>query len=157
MTVSAELQHIARLIDTEAEEFRAFVSLLEREEALVVAGDADPLLALSHEKTLRCHRLQRIHDERTQLLARLRRPNTDASIRELLAALPGALARWDEVAGLARSARTRNSLNGKLIAGRMQHNQAALSVLLNTAGQAPLYDAGGVARPAGGGRHLGSA
>lgn len=157
MSASPELQRIAALIDAEAGELRAFVSLLEREEALLVAGDADPLVALAREKTERCHRLQRLHDERTQLLARLRRPHTDAAIRELVAALPNVLERWNEVGDLARNAEARNALNGKLIAERMQHNQAALSVLMNAAEQPALYDAAGMARPVGGGRHLGSA
>ena len=157
MSVSPELQRIATLIDAEAGELRAFVSLLEREESLLVTGDADPLLTLARDKSERCQRLQRIHDERTRLLARLRQPHTDAAIRDLVAALPNAPARWDEVADLARRAQARNTLNGKLIAERMQHNQAALSVLMNAAEQAPLYDAAGMAQPIGGGRHLGSA
>ena len=75
----------------------------------------------------------------------------------VLATLPRVLARWDEVLELARSARAPNEINGKLILERMAHNQAALSVLLAAADQAPLYDADGHTRTVGGGRILGSA
>ncbi|NMG77564.1 flagellar export chaperone FlgN [Aromatoleum diolicum] len=157
MTLQPELQRLVQLIDSEAILLRSFLALLEREEALLIAGDADGLLALSKEKTERYHQLQRIHDDRALLLGRLRRPNTAASIHELCQPLPDTRARWDEILNLAREAQTRNTLNGKLITERMQNNQAALSVLLNAAQQPQLYDSAGMARPTSGGRHLGSA
>ncbi len=82
---------------------------------------------------------------------------SDASIRSICTGLPRVLARWDEVLELARSARARNEINGKLITERMAHNQAALSLLLSAADQPPLYDAEGNTRAIGGGRMLGSA
>lgn len=157
MSLQPELQRLAALIDSEAVLLRAFIALLEREETLLIAGDADALLALSHDKTDRFHKLQRLHADRALLLGRMRRPDTDASVRELCAPLPDTLARWDEIHGLAREAQRRNALNGKLVAERMQHNQAALSVLLSAANRPQLYDSAGMARPTGGGRHLGSA
>ena len=157
MTLPPELQRLAGLIDAEAVLLRAFVALLEQEEALLVGGDADALLALTRDKTDRYHKLQRLHDDRALQLGRMRRPNTDASIRELCAPLRDTLARWDEIRELAREAQRRNALNGKLVVERMQHNQAALSVLLNAAERPQLYDAAGMTRPTGGGRHLGSA
>lgn len=157
MSLQPELQRLVQLIDSEAVLLRGFLAVLEREEALLIAGDADGLVALSQEKTERYHQLQRIHDDRALLLGRLRRPNTAAAIYELCDPLPDTRARWDEILNLAREAQTRNALNGKLITERMQNNQAALSVLLNAAQQPQLYDAAGMARPTGGGRHLGSA
>jgi flagella synthesis protein FlgN len=157
VTLQPELQRLVALLDDEAIVLRGFVALLEREQALLIAGDADALLALSRDKTERYHRLQRLHSDRALLLGRMRRPDTDAAICELCEPLPAARARWDEIHELARDARTRNTLNGKLIAERMQHNQAALSVLLDAARQPQLYDAGGMARPTAGGRRLGSA
>lgn len=157
MSLPPEAQRIAALIDSEVAQLRAFVALLEREEALLVAGEADTLLTLTAEKTERYHQLQRLHNDRALLLGRLRLPNTDDAIRGLFGAQAATLARWDEIRGLARDAQARNALNGKLIVERMQHNQAALSVLLSAAGRPQLYDAAGMARPTGGGRHLGSA
>jgi len=157
VSVTPDVHRLVGLIDSEALLLRGFLALLEREGALLVAGETDALLTLTREKTERYHQLQRIHDDRALLLGRLRLPNTDAAIRELCAALPASAARWDEILGLARQAQARNALNGKLIAERMQHNQAALSVLLTAAEKPQLYDAAGMARPTGRGRHLGSA
>jgi flagella synthesis protein FlgN len=153
----ADQQRLALLIEAEAIQLREFLAVLEREEALLVAGDSDGLLALSQDKNERYRQLQRLHDDRALLLGRLGLPVSDASVRALCAGLARVLARWDEVLELARSARERNAINGKLILERMASNQAALSVLLSAANHPQLYDAGGLARPSGGGRILGSA
>lgn len=157
MTDPSVLARLAQLIDTEATLMRRFVALLEREEALLVAGETDALLALTREKSESYHQLQRQHDTRTLLLGREGLENTAASLRALCRAMPETLSRWDEILSLASEARSRNEINGKLITERMQHNQAALSVLLSAADQPQLYDAEGAARPTGRGRHLGSA
>ena len=157
MTTQQELHRVAYLIESEATILRSFLALLEREEAMLVAGDADSLLVLTQEKTECYRQLQRLHDDRALLLGRMRLPNTDATIRELCRSMPETVMRWDEILASAREARTRNEINGKLITERMQHNQAALSVLLTAADKPQLYDAGGMARPSGSGRHLGSA
>ncbi|HRP74256.1 MAG TPA: flagellar protein FlgN [Rhodocyclaceae bacterium] len=151
------LARLAQFIDTEATLMRRFVALLEREEALLIAGETDALLALTREKSELYQQLQRQNDARALLLGRERLENTDASLRALCRAMPETLSRWDEILSLANEARSRNEINGKLITERMQHNQAALSVLLSAADQPQLYDAEGVARPTGRGRHLGSA
>lgn len=153
----ADQQRLALLIEAEAIQLREFIALLEQEEALLSSGDTDALLALVPDKNERYRRLQRLSDDRALLLGRLGLVTTDASIRSLLDGLPRVLGRWDEVLGLARTANERNAINGKLILERMAHNQAALSVLLSAADQAPLYDAEGHTRAVGGGRMLGSA
>ena len=153
----ADQQRLALLIEAEAIQLREFIALLEQEEALLSSGDTDALLALVPDKNERYRRLQRLSDDRALLLGRLGLVTTDASIRSLLDGLPRVLGRWDEVLGLARTASERNAINGKLILERMAHNQAALSVLLSAADQAPLYDAEGHTRAVGGGRMLGSA
>jgi len=157
MTSPSVLARLAQFIDTEATLMRRFVALLEREEALLIAGETDALLALTREKSELYQQLQRQHDARALLLGRERLENTDTSLRALCRAMPETLSRWDEILSLANEARSRNEINGKLITERMQHNQAALSVLLSAADQPQLYDAEGVARPTGRGRHLGSA
>lgn len=157
MATQADLHKIAILIDGERALMRRFVDLLEHEEALLIAGETDALLALVREKSEIYQLLQRQHDGRALLLGRLRLDNSDASVRSLCAGMPDTLLRWDEVLKLAGEARERNGLNGKLIIERMHHNQAALSVLLSAADQPQLYGADGSTRPTGGGRILGSA
>lgn len=157
MSSAATVTRIANLIEAEFTQLRRFMDVLEREEALLVAGDIDALQALTAEKTEIFQQLQRQHDARALLLGSERLPNEDASVRSVCKGAPATLARWDATLALAREARARNQINGKLINERMKNNQAGLSVLL-TAAQAPqLYDASGAARPAGRGRHLGSA
>lgn len=148
---------LAHLIETEAALMRSFVALLGREEALLIDGETDALVALASEKTELYHQLQRHHEARARLLGQEQLEHSDTSIRTLCRAMPDTLRRWDEILTLAREAQSRNDINGRLITERMQHNQAALSVLLSATRQPQLYDAGGLARPTGRGRHLGSA
>jgi flagella synthesis protein FlgN len=148
---------LSQLMESEAALLRNFLDLLAREESLLVAGETDTLLALTKEKTELYRLLQRQHDTRARMLGQAGLENNAQGIGKACASLPAVLATWDKVLSLAAEARARNDLNGKLITERMQHNQAALSVLLTAADQPQLYDAEGVSRPAGRGRHLGSA
>lgn len=152
-----ELQRLAFLIEAEASQLKEFLDLLEREESLLVSGNADGLLPLTEEKNERYRQLQRLHDDRAALLARHGFANDNAALRAFCASSPKVLTRWDEAITFAARVRERNAINGKLIAERMRHNQGALSVLLSAAGQPPLYDAGGHSRPTGRRRILGSA
>ncbi|HRQ58847.1 MAG TPA: flagellar protein FlgN, partial [Azoarcus taiwanensis] len=130
-TQSAVLaSRLSQLMESEAALLRNFLELLSREESLLVAGETDALLALTKEKTELYHLLQRQHDTRARILGQAGLENNAEGIRKVCAALPGALATWDRILSLAAEARARNELNGKLITEHMQHNQAALSVLL---------------------------
>ncbi|MFT3758727.1 flagella synthesis protein FlgN [Thauera sp.] len=154
---SADQQRLALLIEAESMQLGEFLAILEREENLLVAGDIDALVSIANDKNERYRQLQRLHDERTRLLARMGHGISDTAIRKVCANLPRVLARWDEVIERARQARDRNALNGQLILERMSNNQAALTVLLSAANHPQLYDADGLAKPTGGGRILGSA
>ncbi len=157
MNASPELIRIARYIEDEASLLKRFVALLGEEQALLVEGKVDALMALAEQKGELYRQLQRLHDDRALLLGRMGRPNSESTIRELCRNLPNSLARWDEILQLARTAQERNRVNGKLITERLQSNQAALAVLLAATERPQLYGADGHARPTGGGRHLGSA
>ncbi len=150
-------QRLALLIEAEAIQLSEFIELLQREEALLVSGETDALLALAQEKNERYRRLQRLSDDRSLLLGRLGRKPSNAAIQELCAGLPRVLARWEEIRELAQQARELNQVNGTLIMERMAHNQAALAVLMSATDQPQLYDAEGHTRARGGGRILGSA
>ncbi|MDR3212590.1 MAG: flagellar protein FlgN [Azoarcus sp.] len=152
-----ELQRLTFLVEAEASQIKDFLALLEREESLLVAGDSDGLFTLTVEKNERYRQLQRLHDDRSMLLARYGLARDKDAMRTICAKLPKLLTRWEEVLTLASKAHNRNAINGQLIAERMQHNQAALSVLLSAANHPQLYDAGGHSRPTGSGRRLGSA
>ena len=153
----AELQRIALLVEAELLQLGEFLALLDREEAVLIKGDTDALLAIANEKNERYRQLQRLTDERSRLLGRAALTSADAAMRTLFGNLPRVLVRWDELVSAARQARDRNALNGKLILERMAGNQAALSILLSAANHPQLYDADGLSNPTGGGRMLGSA
>lgn len=157
INVQHERHRFAMLLDGERALLQRFIGVLEQEEKLLISGDTDALFQLTQEKSEVYHLLQRQHQERGQILARLRLPNNNDSIQRLCTGMPDTLERWSQILELAEQARQRNELNGKLITERMHHNQAALSVLLNAANKPQLYDAAGSARPTGGGRILGSA
>ena len=154
---AADQQRLALLIEAESIQLKEFIAVLEREEALLVAGDTDGLLSLTQSKTERYRQLQRLHADRMLLIGRLGFSQLNDAIEHVCAGLPRVLARWSEVMELARQARARNELNGKLITERMANNQAALSILLAASDQPELYDAQCHSRPTGGGRFLGSA
>ena len=156
MSVAAARTRFAHALESELSLMHEFVELLEHERAALVAADTDILLALAETKTELYRRLQQQHRGRADILSGQQLDNTDADIRTLCEGMPDTLARWDNIIELATEARALNELNGKLITEQMQHNQSALSVLMAAAEQ-PLYDAEGATRPAGRGRHLGSA
>lgn len=107
---------------------RAFVDLLQREQALLAAGDVNALPPLIAEKTALAERLERLPQEQT------------GELREL-----------------AAQARALNETNGKLIGLHLQHTQQALSVLLAAANQAATYGPDGQQQGGLGSRSLGKA
>jgi flagella synthesis protein FlgN len=147
-----DLARLTRVVEDEALLLTDFLGLLEREQGLLVEGHTDALLALAEQKTQVYRRLQFLHDERSRIAARFR----EGGLQAALAAAPAAGARWDEILSLAAEAQRRNAVNGQLIAERMKHNQAALSVLLAAADQPQLYGPDGQSRPTARGRPLGS-
>lgn len=150
------LQH---LVDEEAAALRDFISLLEREQDVLVRGDAEHLLPLAAEKNECFARLATLGGRRNQALAQAGFAADRAGIESWLAGRSDLLAarrRWQELLERLGHARDLNRTNGTLIATRLQHNQQALQALLSAANQASLYGPDGQARPAGGGRHLGS-
>ena len=152
MTAS-ELLQLARIVEDEARLLEQFIALLTEEESLLVQGQTDALLGIADQKTQIYRRLQFLHDERSRTVTRSR----SGSLPAALAAAPGnTTGRWEDVLALAREARQRNTTNGKLIADRMKHNQAALTVLLAAADQPQLYGPEGHSRPTARGRPLGS-
>jgi flagellar biosynthesis protein FlgN len=157
MISPAARTRFAHQVENELATLERFEALLRREQALLVAGDTEALIALTPQKTELHQQLQRQHDQLVQLLGHERVAIDADAVRSFCADLPDTRARWERILELGTEVRALNELNGKLILERMQSNQAALSALLAAAGQPALYDAEGAARPTGRGRHLGSA
>lgn len=154
---TASLNRLTIVVDSQWTLLKRFLGILEQEEALLIEGDSDALMALAEEKNEVYHLLQRQHDACAILAGQFGLPNSAESIRQICAEIPNTLARWEEVLTLASEAQVRNETNGKLIIEQMQNNQAALTILLSAAERPQLYSADGSARPTGSGRILGSA
>ena len=152
-----DLTRLQGLADLEVTLMRDFVGLLVREEALLVAGDADALLPLAEEKTALYRKLQRISDQRALLLGAQGVTVTPEGLRKVYAQSPSLSQRWEEVLELAREAERRNTLNGKLINEKLQSNQAALNILMSATNRQQFYGSDGLSRASGLGRILGSA
>lgn len=151
---------IQNLLFEETAQLRGFLSLLEREQQALVAGEVDRLLPLAEEKSAHFARLAGLGEARNQALAAESLPPDRKGMEAWLERHPelsGAHRAWQDLLQLTLKAREINQVNGRLIGSRLAGNQQALSVLLAAANQASLYGPDGQARPLGGGRSLGSA
>lgn len=149
MTAGSNL--LATLND-ERNSLRAFVSLLEQEQKLLLGADTDALLPLAETKTR--------ESDRILALARLRIGalpdgfNTENWLQQYASE---SLATWHEVQQLADHAQRLNHTNGELIQIKMRYNQQALVVLVGaTQHAAGLYGPDGHANLPSAGRTLGS-
>lgn len=115
-----------------------FISILEREQAALQAGNTDVLGELGAEKVALVATLNKIGEERNVLLRSsglppdrvgvetwISRNAADASVPQL----------WNHLKASVNKARELNLLNGKLIALRMDHNQQLLGALLSSHSQ----------------------
>lgn len=149
----------ATLLAEELAGIKDFVALLRAEQAHLVAGESEPLVALADRKTEIATRLTTLAARRHQMLAAAGlgdgRPAMDAWISRSGNAT--VREQWEDLLAQAAEARNLNETNGKLIGMHMQHNQQALSTLLAASNRAMTYGPDGQQRPGGMGRHYGSA
>lgn len=136
----------------------SFLSLLEREQEMLVENLTDPLLELSEKKSTDALGLNQLAETRRSLL-RKNIPvfSVEAIHAWLRAHSPEGLAVWQEILALAERARQLNHTNGELIQMKLRHNQQTLAVLSNAVNKANLYGPDG--QPSfspGSGRSLGS-
>jgi flagella synthesis protein FlgN len=123
------------VLEQERDRVAEFLELLQQEQAALVAGDHDELMAFTEQKAARILGLRRFSDTRSRLLAShgLRadkdgmsawiEAHGDAPIRQL----------WDQIKSLAAQVRAANEINGALVAARLKHNQAAITALQTAA------------------------
>lgn len=136
------------VLEQERTRVQEFLRLLEREQAALVAGDHDQLMAFTEQKAAQILELRRISDSRSRLLAThgLRADKDGMSAWIEQSADPAARRIWDDIKALAAQVRATNEINGALVAARLKHNQAAITAL-QAAAKAP-----GVYGPDGGTR-----
>ncbi len=153
--------HITQLLAALAAERVAllrFVSLLEREQEMLVENLTDQLLDLSEKKSTDALGLNQLAEVRRSLL-RKNIPvfSVEAIHAWLRAHSPEGLVVWQEILTLAERARQLNHTNGELVQMKLRHNQQTLAVLSNAVNKANLYGPDG--QPSfspGSGRSLGS-
>ncbi|MGA8864770.1 MAG: flagellar protein FlgN [Gallionella sp.] len=135
-----------------------FVTLLEREQEMLIANQSDQLHELSDQKTTASLVLNELSEKRRALLQECV-PQLDAeSVRAWLKMQCAAGAPvWQQIIALAKRSKQLNNTNGELIQMKLRHNQQSLAALFNAAKKANLYGPNG--RPAvspGSGRSLGN-
>ena len=146
------------ILSTERAQLKSFVTLLEREQKMLVENSTDLLLDLSKQKTDAAISLQGLTDARSTLLLNNIPEITTANINSwLLKHCPTDSTIYTEILSLGKQAHQLNRTNGELIQMKLRHNLQALSVLNNAAKKANLYGSDG--QPSlspNGGRSLGS-
>lgn len=142
----------ARLTE-ERDALQAFITLLEREQQILLAPDTDPLLDLAAEKTRAAEALTARMQQRPQYIS-AEPGQIESWLRQHA---PAALDVWLDIRRLGAQAHALNQRNGELIKVRTRYNQQALQALLGATQQAAgLYGPQGQTSPPGSGRTLGS-
>ncbi len=140
-------QYIAAL-EQERARAQAFLQLLEREQAALVAGDHDHLLAFTEQKAAQVLELRRFSDARSRLLAAhgLSADKEGMSTWIEQHADPAARRLWDDIKTVGAQIRAINEINGALVAARLKHNQAAITALQSAARSSGVYGPDGGTR-----------
>jgi flagella synthesis protein FlgN len=146
--------NIATQLDEELGALRAFVSLLEKEQQLLLSNDADQLLSLSEAKSRSAAHIAQLTQARRATW--LTKP--DDSMESLLTKQsPALLTVWQNIRKLAAQAQQLNHINGELIQSGLRRNQQALAALQSASQHAAgLYGPDGQPSLGGSGRILGS-
>jgi len=137
---------------------QSFISLLQREQGMLMENHTDRLTELSEQKSADALGLNELAETRRTLLSKsLSRLDAGAISGWLEAHDPQGLAVWQEIQSLAEHARQLNQTNGELIQMKLRRNQQLLTVLSNAVNKANLYGPNGQASfSPGSGRSLGS-
>lgn len=142
-------------LEAEVAAVQGFVTLLEREQQMLVKGEVDDLIDLVAQKNAIAAELAGLAARRKQLLAADGLANDRAGVVAWLEAQPPeerAGTVWSSLLTVAREARELNRANGELIQVRMQNNAQALEILLSSNTAAGLYGPDGQSTPASGRR-----
>ena len=128
-------------LSQERSRVRDFLQLLEHEQAALVAGDHDQLMAFTEQKAARILELRRYSDNRSRLLASYGlRPDRDGMSAWIEEHADETTRRiWDEIKSLAAQVQATNEVNGALVEARLKSNQAAIAALQAAANSSAVY------------------
>ncbi|HQR05108.1 MAG: flagellar protein FlgN [Proteobacteria bacterium] len=149
---------LATLLQAECALLEAFITVLQREQHLLIEGRTEDLEAVAREKSRIADQLTGAGQQREAALSSL---GLDAG-REGISIWQARAdateqARWSSLLESAAEARRLNETNGRLITERLQRNQQLLQVLTAASNRAALYGPDGQTQVSTGGRTLGSA
>lgn len=117
-------------LHAEAAAMHALRSLLEREQASLLAGDADGCAALLEEKARRVAAMAGHASLRHQRLAALGFAGDEQGMQSWLGGAPqDACAAWEALMAVTREAHEANRLNGLLLGQLATRNRRALEAL----------------------------
>lgn len=137
------LNQFGELVANEFSALNVFINLLQTEQQMLGTDKAEnlaqSLTPLAEQKTLLCRQLEDLGRQRQLFLARHGLPPERAAIENGIASRPALLAAWQDCLQAARQAQSLNAQNGKLINLRLQHNRAAMNVLLTAADRVAVY------------------
>jgi len=158
MTKNTPATDFTSRLNTERDDLRLLVTLLENEQQALVDGKTEQLLVLSESKTRAVHELSKLANERKNYLLT---HGAEIKARGIVAWLQshaaGSLAVWQDIQKLVEQMQNLNRTNGSLIQTKLRHNQQALAVLLNATNSTQgLYGADGQPQLRSSSRILGS-
>lgn len=133
----SDLSSLRQALDQEIALLQRLLPLMHREKAVLIETDSEHLRELADEKNHICKAIQTCHEER------LVRCFSGSAPEAVLGDYPDLLDKWHKVLNLAKSARDLNAFNGGLLAEFMKRNQAALTALVTSANNVPVYEESG--------------
>jgi flagellar biosynthesis/type III secretory pathway chaperone len=155
------IPHDARLHDPgagladEAQAYGALLETLQREQAALIAADAEGVAAAVAAKAPCIEALRVLAQRRAQALRRAGfAPDPTGMVAWIDRHGAAEHPRWMTVARLADKARALNLINGRLILTQQRHWDRALTALFSAAGRHATYGADGRPRHAVAGRAL---
>jgi flagella synthesis protein FlgN len=122
---------LASQLKVENDALRTFITLLEREQQILLSQDSEALLSLAESKSNAAIKLTEIANTRRQQL-NLTAANSDMT-NWIQKFAPDVRVVWDEILELAARAHHLNQTNGEVIQLKLRSNQKALTVLLGAA------------------------
>ena len=146
--MSDEQTSYVSALEQERNRVSEFLQLLEREQAALVAGEHDQLMAFTEQKAARIRELRRYSDNRSRLLSTYGlRPDRDGMSAWIEEHADESTRRiWDEIKSLAAQVHATNEINGALVEARLKSNQAAIAALQAAANSSSVYGPEGAPR-----------
>ncbi len=151
---------LAKILMRETGLVSRFVSLLDKEQDVLIAGNPDALNEINLEKLALVSQLNQIGSERSQITDLTGTASDRERMRVWLGEHPqekDSAVLWIKLLSLAQEAKIRHELNGKLIGIHLQQTTDAIAALTQHRQNQALYGSNGQTAPATGSRIVDSA